>query len=83
MPPTERPNLTFFCDDDRHLVCQPFSVENLHLMAAYFGIGRRWFHGLEKGHPHYDIPSRRFTEIYKQCIVLSPREILLISKGDT
>ena len=80
MPPAERPNLTFFCDDQGHLVCQPFSVENLHLMAAYFGIKRHWFHGLKKGHPHYDIPRHRFTEIHGKCIILSPREVLAICK---
>lgn len=72
--------MTFYCDDARHLVCVPYSVPNLHAMAAALGINRCWFHAGAK-YPHYDIPKRRITEIKAKCVVVSSREILAICKG--
>lgn len=40
----------------RHLVCVPYSVENLHAMADALGIKRCWFHA-DASYPHYDIPE--------------------------
>ena len=71
----------YFCDNARHLVCWPYSVENLHAMAADLGIKRCWFHGGSK-YPHYDIPKRRIAEIKALCIVVSSREILAICNGE-
>lgn len=62
--------MTFLCDDARHLVCTPYSIENLHRMADELGIKRCWFH-----RDHYDIPKRRVAEIQAKCQVVSPREI--------
>ena len=64
----------------RHLVCLPYTVPNLHLMAQDLGIKRCWFHP-SKGHPHYDIPKRRVVELQARCTVVSPRDILAIMKG--
>lgn len=66
------------CDRHRHLVCVPFSVENLHLMARVLGIGRHWFHGGRL--PHYDIPVRRIAEVTARCRVVTSRELLRIIK---
>ena len=65
--------LTYYCDDYRHLVCVPYSIENLHRMAEDLGIKRCWFHGGKK--PHYDIPTRRIEEIKKKCELVSIRKI--------
>lgn len=67
--------IRYFCDDKRHLVCVPYSIENLHKMADELGIKRCWFH-----RNHYDIPKRRVEEIKKKCILVSPRVILDIIK---
>ena len=67
--------MKFFCDNARHLVCEPYSIENLHQMATVLGIKRCWFHG-----DHYDIPKRRITEIKEKCEVVSSREILDITR---
>lgn len=72
--------LIYYCDKQRHLVCMPYSVENLHRMAADLGIHRGWFDP-EPKYPHYDIPVRRLKEIMAQCVVVRPREILAITKG--
>lgn len=64
----------------RHLICVPYTVDNLHAMAADLGIHRCWFHVGAK-YPHYDIPKRRISEIQAKCTVISPREILRIMKG--
>lgn len=68
--------LQYICDAHRHLVCTPYSIENLHRMARELGIHRGWFHGGK--HPHYDIPKRRISEIKAKCRVVSSRDLLAI-----
>lgn len=70
----ERP-LEYLCDRSRHLVCVPYSVENLHRMADDLGIKRCWFH--RGTYPHYDIPKRRVDEVTSRCRVVTSRELLL------
>lgn len=65
--------LTYFTDGARHLVCRPYSIPNLHVMADELGIKRCWFH-----RDHYDIPKRRIAEIEAKCTIVSSREILEI-----
>jgi hypothetical protein len=64
------------CDKKRHLICTPYSIDNLHFMARTLGIGRCWYHGGK--FPHYDIPIRRVEEISKKCEVISTKELLQI-----
>jgi len=68
--------MQYFCDILRHLVCVPYSIENLHKMAEDLNIKRCWFHK-----NHYDIPKRRIQEIQSKCQVVAGREILAIIKG--
>lgn len=70
--------LKFYTDGKRHLVCVPYSVENLHLMANQLGIKRCWYHA---GRGHYDIPKKKLTEIENQCIMVSSKEIVRIING--
>lgn len=72
-------NLKYFCDSNRHLVCLPFSVENLHKMARDLNIKRCWFHA-SATHKHYDIPKNRIAEIINRCEIVSPKRILEIIK---
>ncbi len=72
--------LTFYSDRQRHLVCVPYTVENLHRMARELGIHRSWFHAHPR-HPHYDVPKRRISEIAARTQVVSPRMILAITRG--
>lgn len=65
--------MQYICDDVRHLVCLPYSLENLHKMAADLGIKRCWFHK-----DHYDIPKRRIAEITAKCKVVSTKEIVSV-----
>ena len=67
--------LTYYCDNMRHLVCVPYSIENLHKMSEILGIKKCWFHK-----NHYDIPKRRIQEIQSKCQVISPQGILKIIK---
>ena len=72
--------MKFYCDNQRHLICVPYSVDNLHVMAEILGIKRCWFHNAP-GHPHYDIPKKRIAEIQAKCTVISTRKLLeLIQK---
>lgn len=78
-PSSSKPELTYYSDDDRHLVCIPYSEENLHLMAERLGIKRHWFH---RGRlAHYDIPLRRTLEIGAKTIRVTVRQVLSIIKG--
>lgn len=74
-------DIEFYCDDQRHLVCVPYSVENLHEMARQLGVKRCWFHANAR-YAHYDIPKRRITEITAKCNVVSTKDILRIVKGE-
>jgi len=68
-----RATMKYYCDEKRHLVCVPYSLENLHKMAKDLGIKKCWFHK-----DHYDIPKRRITEIQSKCEIVTPREIVRI-----
>lgn len=65
--------MKLICDNYRHLICVPYSVENLHQMAQSLNIGKHWFHK-----DHYDIPKKRIDEIKSQCVVVSSKEIVRI-----
>ena len=68
--------MEYYCDNQRHLVCYPYSIENLHLMAKDLNIKRCWFHK-----NHYDIPIRRIQEIQSKTKLVAPKIILSIIKG--
>lgn len=72
--------MTYYCDDQRHLVCVPYSIENLHEMARNLEIKRCWYHASAK-YKHYDIPVRRISEITSKCVVVSAKQIVEICKG--
>ena len=65
----------YYCDNYRHLVCIPYSKENLHKMAEELDIKKCWFHK-----DHYDIPKKRIEEIKSKCILVSSKEIKKIIK---
>ena len=65
----------------RHLVCLPYSVENLHTMSSDLGIDRCWLHSGK--YPHYDIPKRRIKEIQDKCHkIVSAKVVFKIVRGD-
>lgn len=68
--------MKYYCDDKRHLVCIPYSIENLHKMASDLKIDKCWFHN--KKFKHYDIPKLRIDEIMSKCIIVSSKEIVQI-----
>ena len=67
--------MLYFCDDKRHLICDPYSIENLHLMAQNLNIKKCWFHK-----NHYDIPKRRIEEITAKCTLIDSKELIKIIK---
>lgn len=69
--------MTYYCDGSRHLVCVPYSKENLHKMARNLGIKRCWFHK-----NHYDIPKRRIQTITSVCTIVPSQEIVRIIHGE-
>lgn len=75
--------MTFYCDRKRHLVCVPYSIDNLHKMACQLNINRCFFDFKSKSgniHAHYDIPVRRIKEIMKSVTLVDRRVILQIIK---
>lgn len=74
--------MKYYCDDARHLVCVPYTIENLHLMAEDLSIKRCWYHS-SASYKHYDIPKRRIDEISARCEKVDTRTILAIVKGET
>jgi hypothetical protein len=57
----------------RHLVCEPYSIPNLHLMANELNIKKCWFHK-----NHYDIPKRRIKEITDKCTLVNTHDIIRV-----
>lgn len=79
-PVMEAPaKLVYIADAARHLVCLPYSVENLHRMAEELGLSRRWFHAGR--HPHYDIPKREASRIGAIAVPTTSRVVLAVTKG--
>lgn len=70
--------LTFYVDKKGHLICAPYSIKNLHVMADSLGIKRCWFHKSKSGLHHYDVPKRRRAEMEGRCCVVSSRRILAV-----
>lgn len=68
--------MKYITDGKRHLVCVPYSIENLHEMARALDIKRCWFHK-----DHYDIPKRRIEEIEAQCDIVSSKMIVDIIRN--
>jgi len=66
--------MKYVCDNKRHLICIPYSIENLHRMAEDLSIKRCWFHRGKM--PHYDIPKKRVDEIMRKAHVASTRFIV-------
>lgn len=71
--------MKYYSDNKRHLICEPYSIENLHLMAKNLGIKRCWYHA--KPYPHYDIPKRMIAEIAEKTNVISQKDLLLKIKS--
>lgn len=65
--------LRYITDGSRHLICLPYSIENLHKMAEELNIKRCWFHT-----DHYDIPKKRIDKITEQCEHFSSKQIVTI-----
>jgi hypothetical protein len=71
----------YLTDGRRHLICEPYSRENLHAMAEDLRIDRGWFHAGSLA--HYDIPKTRKMEIEKKCTLVSPKDIVRIIRSVT
>lgn len=69
--------MEYYCDNKRHLVCIPYSKENLHIMAKNLNIKKCWFHK-----NHYDIPIKRINEITEKCIIITTKQIVEIIKSN-
>jgi len=67
--------MKYLTDGKRHLICDPYSIDNLHRMADDLDIKRCWFHK-----NHYDIPKRRIKEIEAKCEIVSSKEIVRIMR---
>ena len=71
--------MEYYCDHSRHLICVPYTIDNLHAMAKDLGIKRCWFHNAK--FPHYDIPKRRVAEIQMKCHIITPKKLLQLIKS--
>jgi hypothetical protein len=79
--------MTYYCDTSRHLICVPYSVENLHQMAAALDIKRCWYHKGKaravgvRALSHYDMPERRIAELTAKCTVVSSRQLVELMRA--
>ena len=70
--------LVYYCDSARHLICLPYSKENLLLTLDNLNINKCWLHF--NPYLHIDIPKKRLTEMMDKCIVVSSKEIVRMIK---
>lgn len=70
--------MRYLTDGKRHLICEPYSIANLHEMAKDLDIKRCWFHK-----DHYDIPVKRKVEVEAKCEIVSSKEIVRIIRCST
>ena len=70
----------YFSDFTRHLVCLPYNINGLQSMASNLEIKPNWFHNNDT--PHYDIPKGRRADIWRNTVVVSPKDILKIIRGE-
>ncbi len=66
--------------DGVHLVAN--TLEELHEFASRIGLGRHFYHGVRKGHPHYDLTSegKKAAAIRAGAWIVDSRRVLLVSK---
>jgi hypothetical protein len=74
--------MKYYCDESRHLVCVPYSIENLHLMGKKLKLKKHWYHKSKGGLGHYDMPKKRIEEITNQCEVITSKEIIKIIRNE-
>lgn len=76
---TKEVKLSYLCDNSRHLICLPYSIKNLHIMAEDLGINKCFYHFKGRNvHPHYDIPKKRIKEIMSKCEIIPKRDLFKI-----
>ena len=63
------------CDERGHLVCMPYRLDYLHLLAERFGISPDRYH---RG--HYKAPEWMLEELMFHCKVMSSRDIVRIKR---
>ena len=63
--------------DGTHLVSDK-SLKELHIFANYADIKHRYFHGVRKKHPHYDLPNVRILDraLNTGAVVVRSRELV-------
>ena len=71
--------MKYYYDNMRHLICVPYSIDNLHKMAQSLNIKRCWFHNAK--YPHYDIPKKMMGKMPSSCELIPAKQLLLFIKG--
>lgn len=69
--------LIYFGDTQRHMVCWPYGIGNLHMMAEDLHLGNHWFHK-----NHYDMPKMMVPKLIDRMDqVVSSKDIVRIIRG--
>lgn len=66
--------------DGVHMVAD--TIAELHGFALKMGLGRHFFHGVRKGHPHYDLttPAKLKTAVRLGATYTTSRHILTVAR---
>ncbi len=57
------------------------SLEELHKFAMSVNLKKCWFHGVRKGHPHYDLPNKLRLEIMGKAKIVSSKDLVNLYNG--
>lgn len=72
--------LEYYCDNQGHLVCLPYTIDNLHQMANELGLDQSHFKSHPK-HAHYLISDNQKDTIMPQCHLVSSKHIIYIVRS--
>lgn len=67
--------------DNIHLCAD--TVDELHQFAYKIGLKRCWFHGVRKGHPHYDLHGSFNKIVIEQgALLVNTRNLIKLLKKE-
>lgn len=71
--------IRYLCDEAGHLICTPYTTENLHVAARHLTLGPLFYK--TEPYPHYAVPWMRIEDVRAKCDAVEEAAILAIVGG--
>ena len=69
-------SLIYCLDDDLHLICMPYSDENIRMMAEHLKLVRNWL--VSGRHKYYEVPLHEAQRIASQTLRVSHGQLISV-----